>query len=104
MGDSILVSRHSSTYDLCELVHGLSPFPIFGSSQAVAGLGRTITDYQPQGFKQIRLQHLFVERKTLCIFTAPGPGNKYKFERSIPVWPPASQTQDISVVCVRQKY
>jgi len=32
-----------------------SPFPIFGCSQAIAVLGRTAADYQPQGFKQICL-------------------------------------------------
>jgi len=32
-----------------------SPFSVFGSSQAVAGLGRTKGDCQPQGFKQICL-------------------------------------------------
>lgn len=57
---------------------------ILGSSQAVAGLGRSITDCQPQGFKQICLKHLFVERKTLSILTAPSPGNEQGFQRSIP--------------------
>lgn len=42
---------------------------VLGSSQAVAGLGRSLADSQPQGFKQICLKRLFVERKTLGILT-----------------------------------
>lgn len=57
---------------------------ILGSSQAAAGLGRSLADCQPQGFKQICLKHLFVERKTPGILAAPSPGNKQGFQRSIP--------------------